>query len=114
MTTEEKFIKQIEMEFATARRALATGNDGMARVCARRAAGQALTWFLTRYPRPNWGADALRQLAAMKDDESFPPEVRDAATRLTTKISDRFSYPFTTRPLEDVQIIVDYVRTCVE
>jgi HEPN domain-containing protein len=110
MPSKEFFLEQIEKEFASAREALKIGNDGKARVCARRAAGQALTWFLTRFPKNNWGTDVLSQLLHLKDDSSFPQEVRDAAKRLTTKVSDRFNYPFSSDPIHDANLIIQHIE----
>ena len=114
MLSQEYFFGQIEKEFATAREALKVGNDGKARVCARRAAGHAITWFLSKYPRQGWGTDALRQLQNLKDDPSFPQDVREAAERLITKVSDQFRYPFSTIPLEDAQIIITHIEKVME
>ena len=106
---QEYYLAQIDHELATAREATNTGNEGKARVCARRAAGQAITWFLSRYPREGWGADAMTQLLHLKTDAEFPEEVRNAAERLTTKISERFTYPFTSHPINDATIIIDAI-----
>jgi hypothetical protein len=111
MPAKEYYFEQIEKEFAIAREAIRTGNAGKARVCARRAAGQAITWFLSKFPRPGWQPDALSQLQRLNSDESFPPTVRDAAQRLTTKISDRFTYPFSTNPIEDARVIIEYITS---
>ena len=109
MPTREYYLEQIGKELVAARDALNIGNDGKARVCARRAAGQAITWFISRNIRQGWGADAMNQLLHLIDDLSFPQEVRDAAVRLTTKISERFTYPFTTSPIEDARLIIDSI-----
>ena len=114
MPKKTYYFEQIEKELATAREALKTGNEGKARVCARRAAGQAIVWFMTKFPRPDWGADALSQLAHLQDDRTFPREIRDAAVRLTTKISDRFTYPFTSKPVDDARLIVGHIETIME
>jgi hypothetical protein len=110
MPAKEYYFEQIEKEFATAREALKAGNDGKARVCTRRAAGQAITWFLASHPRQGWGRDAMNQLLQLKDDASFPLEIRDAAVRLTTKISVRFTYPFTTNPIDDARLIINHIE----
>ena len=86
----------------------------MARVCARRAAGFAIRWFLTTHPRPTWKPDALNQLIAVRDDELFPSEVRQCATRLTSKISDTFQYPFATDPLNDARTIIQWIENIME
>jgi hypothetical protein len=110
MPAKEYYLEHIEQEFAVAREALNVGNDGKARVCARRAVGQAITWLLSKHPRDGWSADAMSQLKKLQDDVSFPKEVRDAAVRLTTKISERFTYPFSTDPLADAKIIIDHIE----
>src|SRR5882762_4523447 len=99
MPAKGYFFERIEQEFSMARNALEAGNAGKARVCARRAAGQALTWLCTKYPRPGWSSDALSQLLHLKDDPAFPEAVRDAALRLTTKVSEKIDYPFSTDPI---------------
>ena len=104
--TNNHYLEQIQKELAVARAALQTGNDGKARVCSRRAAGQAITWLLSVFPHDDWGSDAMRQLMHLRDDSSFPIEVREAAVRLTTKISQKFDYPFTNDPIEDAQVII--------
>jgi len=114
MPTKDYYFDQIEKEFTTSREALKVGNEGKARVCARRAVGQAITWFLMKYPRNGWSPDAMNQLKHLRDDSFFPEEVRGAATRLTTKISERFTYPFTTDPIEDAQLIIKYIEQVME
>ncbi len=109
MPSKERYLEEISKEFTTAQQALSEGNEGKARVCSRRAAGIAITWYLSKVPRPGWHADALHQLLHLKDDTTFSPEVRDAALRLTTKISGRFAYPFSTNPIADARIIVDAI-----
>ena len=109
MPTKEYYLEQIEKEFTDARKSLADGNDGRVRVCVRRAAGQAITWFLTKNPRIGWGNDAMNQLNHLKADLNFPENVRDAGTRLTTKITDQFVYPFSNDPLADGKLIIDFI-----
>src|SRR5207253_2040868 len=98
-----------DKELTAAREAEKAGNEGKARVCSRRAAGQAITWFLSRNLREGWGADSMTQLLHLKADLEFSEEARKAAERLTTKISDRFTYPFTTNPIEDATIIIQAI-----
>lgn len=63
MPGKDYYFKKIEKEFASAREALKIGNDGKARVCARRAVGYATEWFLTKFPGDGWGMDAMTRLA---------------------------------------------------
>ena len=114
MPMNEHNAEKIEQEFSAARATLALGNDGKARVCARRAAGLAIARFLTAHPHTSWGSDAMTRLLHLKEDPEFPPDVREAAIRLTTKISERFTYPFSTDPIADARLIVDYFQKRME
>ena len=49
----------IEQELATAEAARQNGNDGKARVCARRAVALATEAWLARLPLPRWRGDAM-------------------------------------------------------
>ena len=71
MPQREFYLERIEKEFAAARAAQAAGNEGKARVCARRAAGEALSWYRTVFPQDGWRNDALGMIAALKDDSSL-------------------------------------------
>ncbi len=102
-------IKNIEKEFAQGEQARKKGNDGMVRVCARRAAGVAIAYWLESHRREGWGVDALNQLRNLQLDESMPQSLREAALRLTTKITEQFTPVFPTDPVEDSKIIIDYL-----
>ena len=111
MPENQVYLLQAERELATGREAARIGNEGKARVCARRAAGQAIAWFLSRHPRPAWRNDAMDQLLHLKDDPEFPRYVRDAATRLTTRITPDFTYPSEADPLADAKSIIDHITS---
>ena len=51
----------------------------------------------------------MSQLRGLEADESMPAGVRDAARRLTTKVTEHFGSPSPTDPLEDSRIIIDHV-----
>jgi hypothetical protein len=114
MPTKEFYFEQIEKELATGLAAEKIGNDGMARVCARRAIGNALTWFITKYPRPAWGTDAMRQLRELQNDEFFSKEVRDAAVRLCTRVDANFRLPFNEKPLDDARLIISAIESFMQ
>ena len=63
----------IEAEFEKAEQARARGNEGQARVCARRAAGIAIREYLTRRGICPPSASAYDLLNLLKDDSVFPP-----------------------------------------
>ena len=109
MLSRDTYLERIEHELLSARQAFESGNEGKSRVCARRAAGITLTWFLSTHPRQGWGTDMITQFLHLKDDSSFPQDVRDAATRLSTRIKQQFSYPFKSSPLDDSTTIITHI-----
>ncbi len=106
--TRDETKHQIARELSTASKAAHQGNHGMVRVCARRAAGIAITFWLQNNPGIHWGLDAMTQLRAVQHDASLPAEVRDAANRLTTRVTEQFTYPPSTDPVDDARIIIHY------
>lgn len=109
-------IWRVEDELAQAEQAWKDGNEGRARVCARRAVSAALDhWRDMRGEAPLPG-DTLAHLAWIQERHGiFPREVISAARRLSTKVTERARAPFSTDPLADARLIVDYLmKTTVE
>ena len=102
-------LEQIEKELAIAEAALREANEGKARVCARRAVALAAEASLERFPRPGWRGDAMHQLRQIQQEESFPLPIRQAAERLSTKITQRDRAPFTSNPIADAKLIIAYL-----
>jgi hypothetical protein len=103
--TPENILRELE----NARTALKVGNDGMARVCARRAAGRAIGLWLEHIPHHGWASDAMNRLNHLKSEPSLPEHVRQAAVRLTAKVTAQFTSPFPTNPVDDAEIIIAYL-----
>ena len=102
-------IEQIEKELAVAEAALREANEGKARVCARRAVALAVEASPERFPRPNWHGDAMNHLRQIQQEESFPVPIRQAAERLSTRITQRDTAPFTSNPIADAKLIIAYL-----
>ena len=98
----------IEQELAVAEAAWKAANEGKARVCARRAVGLATDWWLDRLPVRRWRGDAMEHLRQIQRQPSFPLPVRQAAERLSTPVPRRDAAPFTTEPLADARVIIEY------
>lgn len=102
-------LEQIERELATAEVALREANEGKAQVCARRAVALSAEAWSERFPRPGWRGDAMNQLRQIQQEESFPLPIRQAAERLSTKITQRDTAPFTSDPISDARPIIDHL-----
>lgn len=106
--TKEAALALIEKEFSHAVQAAGEGNNGMVRVCARRASGVAIRFWLQQHPRKFWGMDAMNQLRNVHLDQSVPLVVRSAARRLTQRITEEFDSPRKFDPVEDSRLIVNH------
>ncbi len=113
---------KIQAELEQAEMARAGGNEGRARVCARRAAGIAAGVFLARHARlPGHTAGApdepsftdpasspsaytlLQRLAVQSDVD---PVIRQAAVHLTMRVSQDFTLP------QEVDLIAEAKMLC--
>jgi HEPN domain-containing protein len=99
----------IEQELAAAEAAWKDGNEGKARVCARRAVALVTEAWLAGLPHPLWRWDAMEHLRQIQRQVSLPLFVREAAERLSTTIPRRYAAPFTIDPLADARVIIQYL-----
>jgi len=107
-------LEAIGREMGIARAALAAGNSGKARVCARRAVGTAISLMLVRFPKAGWGTDAMSRIVSLSSDQSFSQEVRDAAGRLSRRIDEHFRYDGTSDPISDALLIIQSILALVD
>jgi HEPN domain-containing protein len=108
--TADQLLQQADIELQRARDALEVGNDGRARTAARRAAGNALTALKQRFQDRNYGDDVMRQLRNLMDDVTVPPDVREAAEHLQSRVTEQFTSAFSSDPVEDAMTVLKYVR----
>ena len=96
----------IKTEFEKADRARLRGNEGQARVCARRAAGIAAREYLVRQGtlvRTPSAYDVLQLVAA---DVDVPASIRESAARLTLRVDEEFRLP------PDIDLLAEARRFC--
>lgn len=84
---------QIETEFEKAEQARADGNEGQARVCARRAAGIAIREYLTRQGIRPPSVSAYDLLNYLKDDPRLSDNLKSIADHLTLRVNEEFKLP---------------------
>lgn len=98
---------RISIELERAEAARAAGNEGKARVCARRAAGMAIqSHYRERFGetgRPN----SLMLLRKFLHAPDTPEPLRAAAKRLTTRLRADHTMPFPEDLLQDARNIVN-------
>jgi HEPN domain-containing protein len=99
---------QIEAEIEKAGQARARGNEGQARVCARRAAGIAIREYLTRQGIHPPSTSAYDLLNLLKDDPSLSPELKLIADHLTLRVTEEFKLPI------DADLVAEAKKFCQE
>jgi hypothetical protein len=104
----------IDRELAAAEAAWKDANEGKARVCARRAVALATEAWLARLSVPPWRGDAMEHLRQLRQAASLPLPIRQAAERLSTTVSRRDAAPFTTDPIGDARVIIEYLTANTE
>lgn len=84
---------EIEVEFERAEQARIRGNEGQARVCARRAAGIAAREYFTRRGERVRTPSAYDLLNSLAQDPSLSGDLRRSASYLTLRVNEEFKLP---------------------
>jgi hypothetical protein len=96
---------QINVEFERAEQARAKGNEGQARVCARRAAGIALRDYFTRQGTHAPSSSAYDLLNLLKGDPRLPLNLKLAAGHLTVRVTEEFKLPVDADLIAEAKIL---------
>jgi hypothetical protein len=107
---EESQLKlkiRYEMELAYGSRN--GGNEGRARVCARRAAGWAINRLRSDWAEREDLGSAYDSLRWLQQQSTASDTVRAAATRLTTRLTPEHELPFSQDPLLDAERVIRFV-----
>jgi HEPN domain-containing protein len=99
---------QIDSEFEKAEQARARGNEGQARVCARRAAGIAIREYLIRQGIRPPSVSAYDLLNLLKDDPDLSADLKLIADHLTLRVTEEFKLPV------DADLIAEARKFCEE
>lgn len=103
---ESEFDPEVESELHNAHVARNNGNEGRARVCARRAAGLAVRKYFELKKFPLYNKSAYELLLSFIDQPDIPPTARQNAVNLTMRVSESFKLPV------DVDLIVEVRSLC--
>ena len=98
--------EQLQREFEAAERARAKGNEGQARVCARRAAGIAIREYLARQGIRPPSTSAVDLLNLLKEDPRLSPDLTLVADHLTLRVTEEFKLPV------DVDLVAEAKALC--
>ncbi len=97
---------EIQAEFEKAAQARTRGNEGQARVCARRAAGIAIREYLSREGTRPPSTSAYDLLNLIKEDPLLSPDLKQLADHLTVRVTEEFKLPI------DVDLVEEAKQFC--
>jgi HEPN domain-containing protein len=89
----ENWKTQIQAELERASNARQRGNEGQARVCARRAAGIAIREYYSRRGQILRSPSAYDLLKIFLEDDQGTPELKQSAVYLTMRVNNEFNLP---------------------
>ena len=102
---------KIQNEFEQAETARARGNEGQARVCARRAAGIAIREYNARRGQIIRTPSAYDLLQLLAEEPHLAPELKQAATYLTLRVNEEFKLPVDVDLLKEARKLCDRLLT---
>jgi hypothetical protein len=103
---EMELIPEIQTELEKAQAAHSAGNEGRARVCARRAAGIAARRFLTRHGVLIGNGSAYQALQVLTTFPGLAPGLKQAAVYLTLRVSTEFTLPGDIDLISEARILI--------
>ena len=96
----------IEAELVHAECARLAGNEGRARVCARRAAGIFARNYLARHALRLRDRSAYTALQALAEFPGLAPNLRIAALHLVIRVTEEFSLPMDADLIADARKLI--------
>lgn len=97
--------KTFEKELQMATEARMRGNEGQARVCARRAAGVVIREYFSRRAIPVRAVSVMQYLQSLLTLPDLPGEARQAAEYLTMRVNEDFDLPADVDLLEQTRLL---------
>lgn len=102
---------QIKEELLLAKQSRSEGNEGRARVCARRAAGAAVMDFLGNKKITQKPENAIQSLLIFGQMEDLPARVYNAIDSLVQRVNQDHNLPPEVDLIHEAGIIIEYIET---
>jgi hypothetical protein len=101
---------QAQEELLLAKQSRLEGNEGRARVCARRAAGSAVKSYLDRKGLISGSESALKSLMIFGAEIDLPVRVQKAVSWLIRRVDQDYSLPDDVDLIHEAHIVLDYLE----
>jgi len=102
---------QIEEELLLAKQSRLEGNEGRARVCARRAAGAAVREYLVETGKTKELENAIQSLLIFAQIETLPGRVQEAVDWLVQRVNQDHNLPPEVDLIHEAGIVIKYIET---
>lgn len=100
---------QIQEELLLAKQSRIEGNEGRARVCARRAAGAAAQGYLQKAGYGDPAENALESLATFKSELKLPERVARAIDCLLRRVDLDHNLPSDVDLINEAETVIQYI-----
>lgn len=100
---------QIQEELLLAKQSRIEGNEGRARVCARRAAGAAAQVYLQKAGYGDRAENALESLATLKSELKLPERVARAIDCLLQRVDLDHNLPGDVDLINEAATVIQYI-----
>lgn len=107
---QEDTLEKIDAELKQAEQARAAGNEGMARVCARRAAGIAIRAYYQAIGQPARSTSAVDLLEQVRSDPRFALEIHSVAGHLLQRVTPEYQLPIPVDLLAETRWLVQALQ----
>ena len=101
----------VQEEMLLAKQSRAEGNEGRARVCARRAAGTAAGHFLATRGLGTAQDNTVQSLIKLSEIDSLPERVQTAARWLVERVDESNNLPPEVDLIREAVIVIQFVET---
>jgi hypothetical protein len=101
----------VQEEMLLAKQSRAEGNEGRARVCARRAAGTAAGLYLIEKGVGCSHDNALQSLLKLSELDALPKRVQIAASWLVERVDESSNLPPEVDLLQEAGIVIHFVES---
>ena len=101
---------QIKEEILLAKQSRQEGNEGRARVCARRAAGAAVKEYLIQKGTSQKGENAIQSLLIFRQSKMLPLRVQEAVDWLIQRVNQDYNLPSEVDLIHEAGVVIDFVE----
>lgn len=105
---------QIQEELLLAKQSRIEGNEGRARVCARRAAGAAAQGYIRQAGIGDKTENVLESLSVMKRELNLPERVEKAIDCLLLKVDPDYNLPLDVDLISEAETVIEFIISVEE